>query len=284
MNCEWKTNLNKEENIQHLTVRQAAIAYMDDTTWIARSAKDIENILERAKWFYAANDSQINGSKSVLITINSHSKEPNSVHIGIDQQEVIESDRSSFTRFLGIWIGSKKHTKDTAYRIRQEIEAVVPILKRKKITDKHVEYIINRVLIPRIEYRMQHCYIEQKVCNKLTVQLRKVLKQAAGIVSTIPNSAIHHKKIYNIKSIEEIQAENQIPNLLNRLNDTGPSDISTPIRLKQVQIQNWEPSNILTSKIPRSFKCSKNFAAQVLKAANNLGITVFNSRWTDNFD
>jgi hypothetical protein len=79
-----------------------AIAYMDDTTWIARLAKDMENILERAKWFYAANDSQINGSKSVLITINSGNKKPNSVHIGIDQQKVMESDRNSFTRFLGI--------------------------------------------------------------------------------------------------------------------------------------------------------------------------------------
>ena len=100
MNCEWKSNLNKEENTQYLTVRQAAIAYMDDITWIARSAEDMENILERAKWFYAANDSQINGNKSVLITINSQNKEPNSVHIEIDQQEVIENDQNSFTRFL----------------------------------------------------------------------------------------------------------------------------------------------------------------------------------------
>src|SRR5581483_6429166 len=97
-----------------------------------RSAKDMENILKRAKWFYAANDSQINDSKSVLITINSRNKKPNSVHIGIDQ--------NSFTRFLGIWIGSKKHIKDTVDKIRQEIEAVIPILKRKKTIDKQVEY------------------------------------------------------------------------------------------------------------------------------------------------
>jgi hypothetical protein len=43
---------------------------MDDTTWIARSKEDMDSILEEARAFYEANDSQVNGSKSILITIN----------------------------------------------------------------------------------------------------------------------------------------------------------------------------------------------------------------------
>ena len=77
------------------------------------------------------------------------------------------------------------------------------------------------------------------------------------MVSTIPNSTIYHKKIYNIKSIKEIQAENQISNLMNRLNNTGPASISTLIRLKQAQIKNCEPNNILTNKISHLSNASK---------------------------
>src|SRR5581483_8524839 len=185
MSCSWTTNFSKPtddpEASRKLTIRQAAIAYMDDTIWIARSQKDMNHILERAKGFYAANDSQINGDKSILITINSPSKEPNRVYIGVNQEEVRELDRKSHTRFLGIWLGSKNQTKDTINRIQQEIQAILPNLGKKIITDRHAEYIIN-------EYRMQHSSISMHSSNLLSIHLRKMLKQAAKIARTMPNT------------------------------------------------------------------------------------------------
>ena len=55
---------------------------MDDTTWIARSKKDIDSILDEARIFYKANDSQINGEKSVLIIINNPDSLPVQVQVG----------------------------------------------------------------------------------------------------------------------------------------------------------------------------------------------------------
>ena len=43
--------------------------------------QDMEAILEDAREFYKANDSQINGPKSVLITINNSSTDPGKVHV-----------------------------------------------------------------------------------------------------------------------------------------------------------------------------------------------------------
>ena len=65
--CEWQPNLI-DTSQENLRLRTAAVAYMDDTTWIARSKENMQKILEEAKIFYKANDSQFNGSKSVLIT------------------------------------------------------------------------------------------------------------------------------------------------------------------------------------------------------------------------
>jgi len=183
---------------------------------------------------------------------------------------------------LEIWLGSKDHAKDTVHRIQQEIRSVLTVLKRKKITDKHVEYIINRVLIPRIEYRTQYCTLNPNIAHTLTAQLQIVMKQIAKISKTISNSSIHHKSLYRLKSINEIQRENQIPSFTNMINSNGHPSYSTIIRLKQAQIQQWEPANILTEKtIQRQSK--KNLSAAILKMANNMGITYPNSHWTNTF-
>ena len=100
---------------------------------------------------------------------------------------------------------------------------------------------------------------------------------------TIPNSVVHHKKIYNIKSIWEIQLENQITNIINRLNNSGPVGLSTVIRLKQAQIKYWEPSNILCDQVPFTIKSKGNFSIQTLKIANKLGITILSSKWANFF-
>jgi hypothetical protein len=36
-----------------------------------------------------------------------------------------------------------------------EIKNVYSIIAKKKITDKHIKYIFNHVIIPKIEYRTQ---------------------------------------------------------------------------------------------------------------------------------
>ena len=93
MECKWNrylSNHNKKDS--YITVRQASIAYMDDTTWIAKSKQDMDNILEDAKTFYKANDSQINGEKSILITINNPNTKPAIVQVGPNKERVVELD------------------------------------------------------------------------------------------------------------------------------------------------------------------------------------------------
>ena len=53
--------------------------------------------------------------------------------------------------------------------------------------------------------------------------------------------------------------------------------MSSIIRLKQSQINNWESKNIMIDEIPPTFDCKGNFTAKVLKSANKLGIRFKNS-------
>jgi hypothetical protein len=285
MKCEWKQDLsNHNKEASQLTIRQAAIAYMDDTTWIARSKRDMDNILEEARIFYKANDSQINGEKSILITINNKHYNPATVKVGPKKETVKELNRNSHTRFLGIWIGNKNQRKDSAKRALNEITTVLNILNSKWMTEKQAEYIINKVLVPRIEYRIQHSEISWNTCNDLTKKIRRLARNKAAISNTLPNSAVHHRGIYNIQKIWNVLKESQISCLLARLNNTGPAGTSTWIRLKQAQILNWEPKNILTDLIPKDFNTKGNLSATILKLASSLNITFKSTRWTDKFE
>ena len=113
------------------------------------------------------------------------------------------------------------------------------------MTDKQAHYIISRILLPRIEYRTINSYINPSICKRLTAKYSQVFKNLIQVTCTIPNSAIRHPGIYNLKSISELQNESQINGLIHRLNDTGVVGTSTFIRLKDLQLSNWEPTNIL---------------------------------------
>jgi ribonuclease HI len=285
MECNWQQDLSKhDEGISHLKVKQAAIAYMDDTTWIARSKKDMDNILDEARIFYKANDSQVNGEKSVLITINNKNPDPAAVKVGPNEETVVELDRSSHSRFLGVWVGNKNQTRDSAKRALKEITVICNVLHNKWMTDKQAEYIINRVLIPRIEYRVQHSEMSWNTCDNLTKKIRKLVRNKAAVVNTLPNSAVHHKGIYNIQKIWNVLKESQISCMLARLNNTGPAGTSTWIRLKQAQIRNWEPTNILVNPLPKEFSTKGNLSASILKLANTLGITFKSAQWEEKFE
>src|SRR6266480_1385303 len=187
METKWQPNLNRPDE-ESIKLRTAATAFMDDTIWIASSKSNMQRILDESAIFYKANDSQVNGKKSVLIAINSPKKDPNKVvYIGSSREPLKKLDENDFTRYLGIWLEEKDQKKFIINLLQREIFQVTQALGKKKATDKQVLYILNRVLISRIEYRAQYCFLQERECKKLTAKYIGKFKNTINIFRTCPN-------------------------------------------------------------------------------------------------
>ena len=96
-------------SVKEITHQQAVLAYADDTTWIARSKRELQGIVNIANEFYTLNDIEINSKKSELLVINTDKKKRvNQEHyiIEIDKKsdKVLAKKDASVYRYLGVWI------------------------------------------------------------------------------------------------------------------------------------------------------------------------------------
>ncbi|GET04391.1 RNA-directed DNA polymerase from mobile element jockey-like [Rhizophagus clarus] len=178
------------EETEKLTISSSA--YMDDTQWLAPSQNNLEKILEIADSFYKLNDIQVNKEKSELLVRYKQGRyrpklkphEPVTLRFGSDSIFIIPVSPRSSIRILGVYFDERNTFQSTIKRINDEINELRYKYARKRITDKHMIYIFNSVIIPRIEYWSQ-------------------------------------VKIYNVKNIGDNQDQAKITNILIQINDAS---------------------------------------------------------------
>ena len=91
-----------------LHYQQAALAYADDMTWIARSKTELQRIVNISREFYKINNIEINSKKSELLVLNASKKnekkdEQHSISMRKKKEDTVyaKKDTNSF-RHLGV--------------------------------------------------------------------------------------------------------------------------------------------------------------------------------------
>jgi hypothetical protein len=153
------------------------------------------------------------------ITINPHksilsSNNPQHTTIRYMDSQISTQPINTAFKFLGCWFTPNCNYKLQTKLITEEINNLTNTLKNKKVTDKQAIYIINTVIIPTFEYRINNIVFSQSICNKLLSQYLTVAKHKAGLSKSTPNSTLLNHNIYGVKNVWDIQLQHHITNLL----------------------------------------------------------------------
>src|SRR5215471_11647225 len=109
-----------------------------------------------------------------------------------------------------------------------------------------MRYIINMVAIPRIEYKAQLTVFNHSKASSLMVKLRRLMRSKIGVINTLHNDILQEKEIYPIIDFYERQAASMISALQLKLNDKDILGLTTEIRLRKLQSDEWLYTNPTT--------------------------------------
>ena len=110
--------------------------------------------MEIADKFNRFNGIKVNPEKSKLLIINSsETKENNFVKYSSNETIIHFIKQDESICFLGVCISSKNNKNFIKKQIKKDVSNIYNIVKGKIITVEQMGYIINMVVIPRIEYK-----------------------------------------------------------------------------------------------------------------------------------
>ncbi|CAG8759116.1 15500_t:CDS:2, partial [Rhizophagus irregularis] len=191
--------------------------YADDTQWIAKSKVEATKISLIANEFFDINDIKINGGKSEIIVVNPEDSNENErfIEIGKNKDKVFANKGSDAIRILGVWFKADKG-------------------------DKHTEliiiYIINTVLLPRLEYRLKTTIWEDKKYEETFRPVMKVVKHKARLPTSCHDNILLHSAQGKLKNLWRNQIAAQITELLVALNAQTKQADMLKMRLKKAQL------------------------------------------------
>jgi len=217
----YSTNHTVAPEILQQTITD--LAFMDDTTWISFTKRNLEHILNIANSFYDLNNISVNNDKAVIIT-----NQTNSITIDLElghstQLSLFNNNTqlsqiyriktilpSQSTRVLGVWFNSQCNKSFVINQVRSEIRTDTRIMKHKILTDKQLLYIYNTVIIPKLEYRTQLSCLTKNDCFNLQFPYRTLFKHKLKLSKTCPNSILFNRLLYNFRDLYDVTLQSKI--------------------------------------------------------------------------
>ncbi|CAB4424299.1 unnamed protein product [Rhizophagus irregularis] len=230
-----------DSNITH-DFELSLIGYLDDTTWFSSSLKKLETKLEMAHSFYTMAKIKINVDKYKILTNQKLSTIERSIRFNINNKQ-IDIDivpNNKGTRILGLHINSLDRHQQTIKKARSIIMAHVITMKNKKITHLHAIYIINKVILPKLEYILQHTILNYTQCQTLMAPLKKLFKHFFSLPLNTADNIIYNDTFPHINNLMDILVKSQLNSLLALFN----TDTLRPIAIQKLDIltrELWYP-------------------------------------------
>ena len=129
------------------------------------------------------------------------------------------------------------------------VKSFVTKLRPKLLTAIQITYLVNMVLIPRLEYRAMVTPLGSSDFNLITRSYRALLKNKSHIVVGALNAFIHDfRGPFRLLDFQTRLAQCHLSHLHSLLNLSSPVQSALLIRLQNLQYNLWLPFSPLHLK------------------------------------
>ncbi|CAB4428355.1 unnamed protein product [Rhizophagus irregularis] len=91
-------------------------------------------------------------------------------------------------RILEVYFNIEHDGNYLMFKIKNEIDHLVNLMYKKKITDKHILYIFNRIIVPRVEYWSQVMAFSKTQTEALIIPFRRMFKNKLKFARSTSNA------------------------------------------------------------------------------------------------
>ena len=238
------TKLQQSHDKPHNLINN--LAFMDDINLISPNKIILQSLLDTTTQFLSFNNISVNPQKTKLITINSKEKNKNII---LNSTTILPNKKNDPIRILGIFLSESSIIKPGRDQIKKDITTISNSLKPKYTTGSMSTYIYNKVLLPRIEYKLQTTYLSPQQTIRFQQLIDTTIKHKFSIERSLPKKCFYNPNFFNIKTIQDLQKEVLISNFHYKLTDSFIQPFLN-LELKTLQETNCIPTCILQNPIP----------------------------------
>ena len=273
---DWPIDITTNKTRKE-AINVAAIAYADDTVLLANSQEELKHVLNIAESFFQRNHIELNTKKTELVIFNGK-KETYSKTILLSQEdvEIPAKKEKELTRYLGIWLAAKGIRRSLKAKLKRESIELANLIKKKEISIEQAKYINNKILLPRLDYKLSTCLLSKKECSEIQSPILQVVKWKAETERTASNALFFHPVFLGLKSLWQRHIESIITEWVIRINSPNIAGDLAKLRLKEAQLSllATEPIWLLDESTINSISWANNFNAEILATAKKLQISV----------
>ena len=92
----------------------------------------------------------------------------------------------------------KKQQKFVYNQIIRDVNIIFGLTSRKKLSSEQIKYVINAVVISRIEYKSHLTVFTEYETNRVIAKLRQVIKRKMNCSNTIPTVFLKNENVYKL--------------------------------------------------------------------------------------
>lgn len=217
------------------------MAYADDIILMAETEEDIRALVAQVNELLNENNMEIQAKKSIMVA-NFYCGEVSIRDLNNDSKKLTEISSDETFKYLGAIFSLSKNASNIK-EVQCDLQNVIEIMIKKRISARNASYIFNHVVLPKISYKLSGMTAELNKIDLFDKMIRSYFKKLLQLPVSFSTKYLYSSEyLIRLKPLADYYVEQELSNFYCILQ------------------KRMLPGNIFTSYLESLQKCHPIFA------------------------